>query len=151
MLHEADSKGQAHWRMPTFYAARLLTHKWAEPVNQPHELYAAQSDIRDPKGREIVTAYAVKRPDQDWAVLLVNKDPVRIHRAVLGFRNITGLDPRSGQERLEVFQYSGAQYAWIAAGPRGYPIRSEAPRPLHADWHERSRPSAVLPHGGTWP
>ena len=128
MLHEADSKGQAHWRMPTFYAARLLTHKWAEPVNQPHELYAAQSDIRDPKGREIVTAYAVKRPDLDWAVLLVNKDPVRSHRAFLGFRNTTGFDPKSEQERLEVFQYSGSQYAWIAAGPRGYPARSEAPR-----------------------
>ena len=58
----------------------------------------------------------------------MNKDPVRVHRVVLGFRNTTGLDPISRQERLEVFQYSGTQYAWIAAGPRGYPVRSEAPR-----------------------
>jgi F5/8 type C domain len=128
MLHEADIKGQAQWRMPTFYAARLLTREWAEPVNQPHELYATQSDIRDPKGREIVTAYAVRRPDRDWAVLLINKDPVRVHRAVLEFRSLTGLHPVSSQGQLEIFQYSSAQYTWVAAGLRGHPARSEPPR-----------------------
>lgn len=128
MLHEADAKGQARWRMPTFYAARLVTREWAKPVNQPHELYSAQSDIRDLKGREIVTAYALRRPDQSWAVLLINKDPMRVHRAALEFRDITGLDATSGKERLEIFQYSSAQYAWIAAGLRGHPARSEPPR-----------------------
>jgi hypothetical protein len=128
MLHEADANGQARWRMPIFYAARLVTQEWAEPVNQAHELYIAHSDIRDLKGREIVTAYALRRPDQSWAIMLINKDPMRVHRAVLEFRDVTGLDPPSDQERLEILQYSSAQYEWIAAGRQGHPRRSEAPR-----------------------
>jgi hypothetical protein len=126
MLFEADAKGQAHWRMPTFFAAHLLTHEWAEPVNRPHALYATDSDIRDRKGRQIVTAYAVKRPDQTWAILLVNKDPIRAHRASIGFRD-TGA-PASFHGRVEVFQYSRAQYDWKASGPDGHPARTEAPR-----------------------
>ena len=60
--------------------------------------------------------------------MLINKDPMRVHRAVLEFRDVTGLDSPSDQERLEIFQYSSAQYEWIAAGRQGHPRRSEAPR-----------------------
>ena len=128
MLFEADTNGQAHWRMPTFFAAHLLTHDWAEPVNRPHELYAADSDMRDPEGRPIVTAYAVKRPDQAWAILLENKDSTHAYRARIGFRDNTVLHQTSFRGRAEVFQYSRAQYDWKDSGPDGHPVRTEAPR-----------------------
>lgn len=127
MLLEADAKGRAHWRMPTFFAAHLLTHEWAEPVNRPHTLYAAESDIRDAKGRQIVTAYAVKRPDQTWAILLVNKDPVHAHRTSIVFRDAP-VAPASFHGPVEAFQYSRAQYEWKASGPDGHPARTKAPR-----------------------
>jgi hypothetical protein len=128
MLFQADSKGQAHWRMPTYFAAHLLTHEWAEPVNQPHKLYAANSDIRDRKGRQIVTAYAVMRPDQTWSILLVNKNAQRAYTASIGFSDSTHSDPSTFRGRLDVFQYSREQYAWEASGPGGHPVRTQPPR-----------------------
>jgi hypothetical protein len=68
MLLEGDQP------MPTYFAARLITEDWAQPINRWHKLYAANSDITDAKGHKIVTAYVVKRPDHRWAVMLLNKD-----------------------------------------------------------------------------
>src|SRR5262245_59320810 len=49
---------------------RRMTQDWAQPINRWHKLYAANSDIKGGNGHQIVTAYAVKRPDQRWAMML---------------------------------------------------------------------------------
>ena len=80
----------------------------------------------DGSGRQIVTAYAVKRPDRKWAIMLVNKDPDRAYSVRVSF--VAGQS--SGQtfrSRIDVFQYSSEQYAWKAAGEDGRPIRTEPP------------------------
>jgi hypothetical protein len=127
MLFEADSTGQAHWPMPIYFAARLLTHEWAQPVNQPHSLYAASSDIRDHRDRQIVTAYAVRRPDQKWSILLVNKDSRHAYSVKIAFRRHTSLAP-AFMGMSEVFQYSRQQFVWRASETQGHPVRSEPPQ-----------------------
>ena len=46
-------------------------------------MYAAASDAFDTKGVPRVTAYAVHRPDGQWALLLVNKDKSRPHQVTV--------------------------------------------------------------------
>ena len=126
MLFEADITGRAHWPMPIYFAARMLTREWAQPVNQPHSLYAASSDIRDHRGRQIVTAYAVRRPDQKWSVLLVKKDscmhiPLKSHSAAMHLspdfdEHVGGLPILSPAICLE-----GVRNA-------GYPVPTEPPQ-----------------------
>jgi hypothetical protein len=126
MLFEADDDGQARWPMPTYFAARLLTQEWAEPVNHPHEVYPATTDILDNEGRGIVTAYAVARPDGKLAIMLVNKDP---HSAYSVHIKLVGSKPAEHfAGEVAVFQYSLQQYAWLDAGPNGRPMRDETPR-----------------------
>jgi len=127
MLFEGDQKLQARWPMPSYFAARLITQDWAQPVNRRHLLYAAKSDLNDGNGRQIVTAYAVKRPDHNLAIMLVNKDAEHAYSARV--RLLEGRFPEQPfRSRVDVFQYSPEQYAWKSAGEDGRPIRSNPPR-----------------------
>jgi hypothetical protein len=46
MLFEADQNLHVRWPMPTYFAARLITQDWAQPINRWHKLYAANSDMK---------------------------------------------------------------------------------------------------------
>jgi hypothetical protein len=131
MLFEADGRGQAHWPMPIYFAARLLTHEWAQQVNQRHRLYSAVSsisDIRADKGVPWVTAYAVERPDGKFSVMLVNKDPERAYSVHVSFVGSKSVEHFIG--KVAMLQYSQEQYVWKEAGTDGYPIRTKPPRQI---------------------
>lgn len=68
MLFLIGKDGEIAYRMPTYYAALLLTHEWAKPEGGLHELYQATAD--DP----LISAYAAMRPDGLWSVMLINRD-----------------------------------------------------------------------------
>lgn len=114
MLHEADENGDAKWPMPLYWGARLLTRQWAEPGHGVHRIYGATSSVPD----QTVTAYAVRRPDRQWALLLVNRDGDKAHAVTLK-------GPMRG--RVEVWQYSPAQYAWLADKEQGHPSKDDPP------------------------
>jgi len=114
MLNEADEDGNAKWPMPTYWGTRLLTQDWAQPGHGVHKIYGARSTVPG----KAVTAYAVRRPDGQWAVMLVNRDGRRAH-------GVTLKGPMRG--RVDVWQYSPAQYAWQANGEQGHPSKDDPP------------------------
>ncbi|PIC01234.1 glycosyl hydrolase family 5 [Caulobacter sp. X] len=125
MTWQTDENGQAKWPSPTFQAARLLTSAWSQPGNGLHQVWPAASTVRDDKGRAPVAAYAVKRPDGQWALMLVNRDAQAAHAASLAFRDANGKERRlAGQ--VDVWRYDRTRYAWKDDG-------------------ENSRPSLTLP------
>jgi hypothetical protein len=127
MLFEADSTGRARWPMPIYFAARLLTEAWAQPVDKRHRVYVASSDVRDHRGRQIVTAYVLRRPDQRWSVLLVNKDAQHAYSVKIAFSPGRSLVPAFTGES-EVFQYSRQQFVWKASELHGHPVETQSPR-----------------------
>ena len=74
-------------RTSQFFAAQMLTQEWAEPKDEEHRLFKATSDIKDAKGHILVTAYAVLRPDGQWALMLINKDYDNPHAVRIAFHN----------------------------------------------------------------
>jgi hypothetical protein len=119
LLHEASCtwgnnmlflSGPPLQKLPSYYAATLLTQEWAQPSGGKHTMYAARTG--DPR----LAAYAVERPDGLLSILLLNKYPAR---------QITVRVPFDG--RADVYQYSPAQYEWRAAGANGHPIRNKPP------------------------
>lgn len=128
MLLEADAEGHALWPMPTYFATKLLSEQWAEPINRTHQMFPATSTIRDDAGREVVTAYAVLRPDGQMAVLLLNKDPDRTFQTQIRFTGSKPAEHFAGE--LSVFQYSPKQYAWHVDKDldNEHPIRDDPPR-----------------------
>jgi hypothetical protein len=108
MLFQFGDDGRISDRMPTYYAAVLLTHEWTQPGGGLHELYQATTD--DP----LVSAYATRRPDRLWAVLLINKDPDNAREVKIEFEcedpGCADLKVGYSSGEVDFYQYSRNEY-----------------------------------------
>ncbi len=125
MILQGDENRQARYRLPAYYGAALLAKEWAQPGSGAHGLYRVSCDIRNAQGQPLVTAYAVRRPDRQWSVLLLNKDPRRAWPVRVQFAREGAAPTFTGP--VDLFQYGPAQYAWHAAKDEGHPLRSLPP------------------------
>jgi hypothetical protein len=125
MLFEADGRGQARWPMPSYFAARLITHEWTQPSDRAHKLYPISSDVHDARGRAAVSAYAVQRPDGKWSIMLVNKDPQHDYLIDIAFTD--GKSVWHFGDQIITYQYSSKEYAWKDSGEDGHPLRTQPP------------------------
>jgi hypothetical protein len=122
-----DSERETQFRLPAYYAARLLTHAWADSGGGSHSLYATTVEVAGPQDRAgLLSAYALHRPDGRWALLLINRDPRQGWTIETTRQTAPGITvPLEGP--WEVWQYSGAQYRWREDGRHGHPDRSDPP------------------------
>ena len=115
-----------------YFATQLITHEWVQPVDQLHRLFRVSSNLRDQNGSTPVTAYAVLRPDGQWALLIVNRDHDHDHSLTITFHDGTaaGSEHRFAGPVTQVV-FGAAQYQWNNheengyANPDGPPVRSE--------------------------
>jgi len=114
--------------LPTYYAAELLTKRWTEPGHGVHKVYGISTANGSARGNPTVTAFAVKRPDGKWAVLMINKDPARAVSVRL--RLGAALQSSNPFASSEAWQYGRDQYAWKTAGAHGHPLRNQPPAHL---------------------
>jgi hypothetical protein len=130
MLFGQDAKGRATWPTPAFWSAALLTQQWAQQGGGRHYLYHASWHPARASPAWVV-AYPVRRPDGRLAILLVNRDPLRSHKVQLDIARSAHGALADLPGPLELFQYGGAQYRWLANGAAGHPTRDDPP--LHAE------------------
>lgn len=127
MLFSMDDDGSINHRFATYFGARLLTQEWLQPGDKVHEIYSATSNVRNADGEELITAYAVHRPDGLWSLLLINKDPKRYFQANVMFRNVLSGSTGGFEGRVEIFQYSSKQYLLGGTATNPYPVRADEP------------------------
>jgi hypothetical protein len=114
LLFLGDEDHQILAKLATFHAATLLTRTWLARSGV-HELYAVTGTT--PRLR----AWAVRRPDGTFAMLVINKAANR------------SLTIRvDGWDDIAVTQFSPREYIWRPNGEEGYPIRSNPPRRFRA-------------------
>ena len=106
---DADYKIQQP--LAQFFVAQLINTEWAQSDGGEHQVYSAKSDIEDGAGRELVTAYALKRPDGEWSVMVVNRDQENAHSVRIAFRG-TSDSPASFSGPVEIATFGSAQYKW---------------------------------------
>ena len=116
-LFMTDEKYEIRQPVSQFFAAQLLTKEWAQPVDAKHEVFKAASDIKDADGNVLVTAYAVKRPDGQWALIVINKDHDQAHDVKIAFQG-TATQAFSGL--VDMITFGKAQYQWHPARRNGY-------------------------------
>ena len=127
MLLQENDEGGKPVPLPCYYGAKLLTQEWALPGNGLHEIFPAACKIKGKKN-PLVAAFAVRRPDRQWAVLLLNKDPKRACAVRLNFRDSKTGKTAKFAGTLRITQYSQKQYRWKANGANGHPIRNFPPK-----------------------
>jgi F5/8 type C domain len=113
-----DEKYQIRQRTSQFYAAQLMTQEWAEPKDELHRLFRAVSDVKDSDGNVLVTAYALLRPDGQWALMLINKDHDNPHLVQIVFADSNR--QRSLLGSVTMITFGKAQYQWHPNGKRGF-------------------------------
>ena len=142
MMLQLNPKNDQLNRLSAYYAAQLITKEWMQPVNEPHEIFpvtinetkngthglpAVAASAEAGVTRPTLTAYAVRRPDRQWALLAINKDPKRAAQLKVEFNLPDARQPRSFVGEVELIQFSRAQYGWQADGPNGHPTRNLPP------------------------
>ncbi len=129
-LFTVDSDYRIQQPTSQLFASQLINQEWVEPGDGRHEVYRARGDVVDPAGHALVTAYALRRPDGQWAVMLVNKDQENPHAVRIVFD-----DGGTGGERtlagpVAFVSFGSEQYRWHPepkggrADPDGPAVRS---------------------------
>jgi hypothetical protein len=133
-------------RLSAYYAAHLLANEWMQPVSEQHEIFPVTIKQTKPGSSSAITVYAVRRPDKQWALLAINKDPKRAAQLNVEFNLPRAKQPVSFVGKVEVIQFSRHQYAWHTDGPNGHPIRSLPPAQFT---REASAPYQLPPYSLT--
>jgi F5/8 type C domain len=124
MMLQMSGPGEKLNRLSTYHSARLICKEWMQPSESAHELFPVSID----SSNSALTVYAVRRPDKTWALLVVNKDPLRPAQLHVQFSSSGSNTAQSFSGTTEVIQFSRQQYSWHEDAQNGRPERSEEPR-----------------------
>ena len=116
-MFTVDAEYKIQQPLAQFFVAQLINLEWAQAGGGEHQVYSAKSDIEDGAGRELVTAYALKRPDGEWSLLVVNRDQENGHRVRIAF---SGAADSSAALRVavEIATFGSAHTVPVNAEPR---------------------------------
>lgn len=103
-----------------YFASRLLTQEWAEPGERKNTVFPASSELLDREGRIVVTAYALARPDGQWAVLLINKDRSAPRKIRVAFRDSAAAQNQAFTGPVTALSLGADNYRWQANGSDGH-------------------------------
>ena len=124
-----DANGQITQPLSQFFASQLVNLEWLKPGSEEHKIYAATSDVQDGAAHVLVTAYAARRPDGDWALLIINKDQENAHPVRIRFHDDQSKSDQVFSGEVQEVTFGSAQYVWRplqnAADPDGPPVRSQ--------------------------
>ena len=78
-----DANGGGAYGTPgytPFASAHLINFEWLEHGAGANEIFPASADLLDADGRRVITSYAVRRPDGNLSLMLINHDLHAAHR-----------------------------------------------------------------------
>jgi hypothetical protein len=126
-----------------FFASQLLNLDWVKHGAGMHTLYPASADVRDDAGRELITAYAVKRPGGDWSVLIINKDPTNSHGVNVLFDIGSKRIPAQFEGQVQSVTFGSEEYRWHSSGETSHADPDGPPKRENIQW--KSEQQIVLP------
>jgi hypothetical protein len=99
-----------------YYAAHMINLEWVQHRSGMHEMFPSSVEIKDSDGNQLVTSYAVHRPDGEWALMLVNRDENTPHNVRVAFEDSGNKRNGDFSGRVEVTTFGSEQYVWINDG-----------------------------------
>jgi F5/8 type C domain len=95
-----------------YFASRLINLDWVKHGAGVHQLFRSEADLRDDAGHDLITSYAVKRPDGEWSVMVVNKDPSDAHSVDIELAGGESGKARHLAGRVTMVTFGAEQYVW---------------------------------------
>jgi F5/8 type C domain len=113
-----------------YFASQMINLEWVKHGAGVHELFPAEADVKDDAGHTLITAYAVRRPNDGWSLMLINKDPSNAHAVKIEFADSNGKPAAHFRGPVNMVTFGAEQYVWHSEGPKshadpdGPPMRS---------------------------
>jgi F5/8 type C domain len=130
-MFAVDANYQIQQPLAQFFVAQLINQEWVQPGSAEHQVFEARSDISDGADHELVTAYAVKRPDGKWSVMAVNRDQQNAHKVRIAFEGQAKKESNLAGP-VEISTLGSAQYQWHPAQTRFMAHAEESSKPTIA-------------------
>jgi hypothetical protein len=108
----ADANYQIGAPTSQFFASQLINLDWVQPGSGEHKVFAANSDVDDPVGHSLITAYALHRPDGQWSLMLVNRDQENAHKIDIVFHDQEDDVDKFFTGSVNLSTFGSTQYQW---------------------------------------
>jgi len=92
-----------------------------------HHMFPSTTDIKDADGNVLVTSYAVHRPDDNWSLMLVNRDETNPHTVRVEFDDSRNKRGSAFAGPVTLVTFGSEQYVWINDGPNSHPDPDHPP------------------------
>jgi hypothetical protein len=103
-----------------YFASRMINLEWVKHGAGEHQFYPAVSDLTDDAGNSLVTAYGLARPDGEWSLLVINKDPANAHSVHIQFADQVAKSSRHFEGKISVTTFGAEQYVWHPDGAKSH-------------------------------
>jgi hypothetical protein len=110
-----------------YFAAHMINLEWLQHRAGVHHMFPSTTDVKDAEGNVLVTAYAVRRPDGNWSLMLVNRDETNPHTVRVQFEDARSKQPASFSGPITLVTFGSEQYVWIDDGPNSHPAPDGPP------------------------
>jgi hypothetical protein len=83
-------------------------------------MFPSSTDVKDNEGNVLVTSYAVRRPDGNWSLMLVNRDETNPHTVRVVFEDSKNKRTEAFTGPVAFVTFGSEQYVWINEGPNSH-------------------------------
>jgi len=110
-----------------YFAAHMINLEWVQHRSGVHSMFKSSTDIKDSEDNLLVTTYAVRRPDGNWSLMLVNRDETNPHTVRVVFEDSRGKQTSSFSGPVTYVTFGSEQYVWINDGVNSHPDPDNPP------------------------
>jgi hypothetical protein len=132
----ADENLEIKQHTAQYFASQLLNLAWVKHGAGVHQLFPAEGDLQDDAEHDLITAYAVKRPDGEWSLMVINKDPSNAHEVALAFENGGKATDGRFSGTVKKVTFGADEYVWHPAGPKSYAEPDGPPKQETVEWKQ---------------
>jgi F5/8 type C domain len=115
----ANEKLEIQQHASQYFASQMINLEWVKHGAGIHQLFPAEADVKDNAGQTLVTTYAVKRPNGEWSLMIVNKDPSNAHAVKIEFAE-AGKPAGHLLGQVTQVTFGADQYVWHPEGPNSH-------------------------------
>jgi hypothetical protein len=110
-----------------YFASQLINLEWVKHRSGEHQMFGMTGAVEDAAHHQLVTSYAVRRPDGDWSLLLVNKDQNNAHTVRVVFEDRESVKKGYFIGPVAMATFGSEQYVWHSDGKQSHAKPNDPP------------------------
>jgi hypothetical protein len=115
----ADDRYNIRGYTSPYFAAHMINLEWVQHRAGIHYMFPSSTDLKE-EGNTLVTSYAVRRPDETWSLMLVNRDENNAHEVQVSFEDAKSKQSFYFSGPVRFVTFGSEQYVWINEGPNSH-------------------------------